>query len=151
MLQVDRLAPDFAVRHAIWVVLGCVILLGVASWPGKLLWLGRFPYTIMLAGLALVGITFLFGSAPLGYGPRLWLKVPFVPIFFQPSELLKLLFVIFAADFFSLRHREIAFEGTNRPRFEIFWLAPLAAMWLFSMSLLVLQQGQKAPANLRCE
>ncbi|MFK7802645.1 MAG: FtsW/RodA/SpoVE family cell cycle protein [Anaerolineae bacterium] len=140
LLQVDRLAPGFAVRHAAWVTIGAVVLLGSACWPGKLLWLGRYPYTIMLIGLALVGVTFVFGTAPLGYGPRLWLKVPFVTIFFQPSELLKLLFAVFAAGFFSLRHREIAFEGHSHPRFEIAWLAPLAAMWLFSMSLLVLQQ-----------
>ena len=140
LLQVDRLAPGFALRHAVWVFFGATILLGIASWPGKLLWLGRFPYTIMLAGLALVGITFIFGVAPLGYGPRLWLKVPFANIFFQPSELLKLLFAVFAAGFFAIRHREIAFEGHTHPRFEIAWMGPLAAMWLFSMSLLVLQQ-----------
>ena len=140
LLQVDRLAPGFALRHAVWVTLGALILLGVACWPGKLLWLGRFPYTIMLAGLVLVGVTFIFGVAPLGYGPRLWLKVPFANIFFQPSELLKLLFAVFAAGFFAIRHREIAFEGHTHPRFEIAWMGPLAAMWLFSMSLLVLQQ-----------
>ncbi|MFT7585648.1 MAG: cell division protein FtsW (lipid II flippase) [Cellvibrionaceae bacterium] len=140
MLQVDRLAPGFAVRHAVWAMLGGITLLGTACWPGKLLWLGRYPYTIMLLGLGLVSMTFLFGTAPLGYGPRLWLKIPFVTIFFQPSELLKLLFAVFAAGFFSLRHREVAFEGHTHPRFEIMWLGPLAAMWLFSMSLLVLQQ-----------
>ncbi len=148
MLQVDRLAPSFALRHAAWCTLAVLVLLGVAWWPGKLLWLGRYPYTVMLIGLGVVGITFVFGSAPLGYGPRLWLKIPFLPIFFQPSELLKLLFVVFAAGFFSQRQRKVEFGQTKPSIFEIAWLGPLAAMWLFSMSLLVLQQDLGAATLL---
>ncbi|MEM9773951.1 MAG: FtsW/RodA/SpoVE family cell cycle protein [Chloroflexota bacterium] len=144
MLQVDRLAPDFALRHAMWCVLGTIVLGGTAIIPGKLIWLSHYPYTIMLAGLLLVGITFLLGTAPLGYGPRLWLRIPFLNIFFQPSELLKLIFIVFAAGFFSRRHREVSFEslheGNQPKRFEVAWLGPLLAMWLFSMCLLVLQQ-----------
>lgn len=140
LLQVDRLAPGFALRHAAWVTLGGVIFIAAASWRGNLLLLARYPYTVMILGLALVATTFLLGTAPLGYGPRLWLKVPFVNIFFQPSELLKLLFVVFAAGFFSQRQREVSFDQDRQSRFDVAWLGPLVAMWLFSMSLLVLQQ-----------
>lgn len=144
MLQVDRLAPAFALRHAIWCVLGGAVLVGTVLMPGKLLWLSRYPYSIMLSGLFLIGITFVMGAAPLGYGPRLWLQVPFLNIFFQPSELLKLIFIVFAAGFFSRRQREVSFEslheGNQPKRFEVIWLGPLLAMWLFSMCLLVLQQ-----------
>ncbi len=148
MLQVDRLAPSFALRHAAWCTLAVLVVIGVAWWPGKLLWLGRYPYTVMLIGLGVVGITFIFGTAPLGYGPRLWLKIPFLPVFFQPSELLKLLFVVFAAGFFSQRQRKVSFGSAKPSIFEIAWLGPLAAMWLFSMSLLVLQQDLGAATLL---
>lgn len=58
-----------------------------------------YKYLLLLFGFLLVGLTFLFGTYPGGEGPRLWLGAK--GIYFQPSELLKLLLIAYLASYFS--------------------------------------------------
>ena len=54
---------------------------------------------LLMFGLILSGLTFLFGTYPGGIGPRLWLGAR--GLYFQPSELLKLVLIIYLSAFFS--------------------------------------------------
>ncbi len=53
----------------------------------------------MALGLLLVALTFFVGVNPSGSGPRLWLNL--FGVYFQPSEPLKLLMLVYLAAFFA--------------------------------------------------
>jgi len=61
--------------------------------------LRKYKYVLLFAGIILVVLTFLFGTFPGGDGPKLWLGV--MGIYFQPSELLKILLIIYISAYFS--------------------------------------------------
>jgi hypothetical protein len=132
LVLVDRLAPSFLVRQAVWVAMGVGAMMLLALWPrprpgdpAGLRWLRRYRYTWLLAGLGLLGLTLVVGINPSGAGLRLWLggRLPIIgPVHFQPSELLKLLMVVFLASYMAEK------EGMIRFRFQrVGPLAPSAA------------------------
>ena len=104
LLLQDRLAPNFLGRQTLWYVLAMAALLVVAVAPRSLKPLMRYRYVLLLGGLVLVAITLVFGVNPSGGGAALWLPIP-APVlgivYFQPSELLKVLLVIFLASYFT--------------------------------------------------
>jgi cell division protein FtsW (lipid II flippase) len=103
--------------------------------------LQRYRYTWLTLGLVLLAATLLFGVNPSGVGATLWLKIPFVGrIYFQPSEILKLLLVTFLASYFADRGRMMALRTRNPTRGWIAFLAPLFLMWGFCMILLIWQR-----------
>ncbi|MCA9925777.1 MAG: FtsW/RodA/SpoVE family cell cycle protein, partial [Anaerolineales bacterium] len=61
-------------------------------------------------------------------------------VYFQPSELLKLLLVIFLASYFDEREGLLKLTGPNGRFGPIPYLAPLLLMWGFCMILLIWQQ-----------
>lgn len=134
-----RLAPDFVERQTLWLALGTGVMTAIAVLPRSLRWLRRYRYTLLLAGLVLLAATLLFGVNPSGFGLALWLPAPFIGgVYFQPSELLKLLLVLFFASYFAERGELLQ---TDRGRFlPLPYLAPLLLMWGFGMVLLVWQQ-----------
>jgi cell division protein FtsW len=139
----DRLAPNFLVRQVMWVILGTAVLVGITLLPRNLRWLRRYRYTLLLVGIALLTATLLFGINPTGASvARYWLRlpIPFLPpVYFQPSELLKLLLVIFLASYFDERETVGQLAGNGRLQ-NISYLAPLLLMWGFCMVLLVWQR-----------
>ena len=157
LLLQDRLAPNFLGRQTLWYVLAMAALLLVAIAPRSLRPLMRYRYVLLLGGLLMVAITLVFGVNPSGGGAALWLSIP-VPfldvVYFQPSELLKLLLVIFLASYFTEREplyryqRRAAQSDDGRPRPNVvrrLWrqlpfLGPLLLMWGFCLLLLVWQQ-----------
>jgi len=163
LLLQDRLAPNFLGRQTLWYVLATVALLVVAAAPRSLKPLMRYRYVLLLGGLVLVAITLIFGVNPSGSGAALWLPIP-APvlgvIYFQPSELLKLLLVIFLASYFTeqeplyrySRHtarRDDAGAPPNVVRRllrQLPFLGPLALMWGFCLLLLVWQRDLGAAA-----
>jgi cell division protein FtsW (lipid II flippase) len=89
----------------------------------------------------MLGATLLFGVNPSGQGAALWLRVPIGgSIYFQPSELLKLLLVAFLASYFADRGRLISFQLERGAKRWIAYLAPMALMWSFCVVLLVWQR-----------
>jgi len=141
-----RLAPGFAMRQALWLIVGTALLIGVAVLPGDLRWLRRYRYTWLLGGLALTMLTLLFGVNPSGYGERLWLGLGGL-IYLQPAEILKVLLVVFLAAYLADR-REVLFQRKSAPsRFRqiLSWPSfpyffPLLLMWGFSMVVLISQR-----------
>lgn len=135
----DRLAPDFVGRQTIWVTLAVVTVMGVATLPRSLRALYRYRYTLLVLGLLLLAATFLFGVNPAGYGAALWLPAPFIGgVYFQPSELLKLLMVFFFASYFADRADLLRDQGRRFGALP--YLAPLLLMWGFGVLLLVWQR-----------
>jgi cell division protein FtsW (lipid II flippase) len=155
VVLVRRLAPPFAARQAVWIVVSSAALVIVALWPRPrpgdrvgLRWLRRYRYTWLSAGLGLLGLTLLFGVNPSGAGLRFWLgtQLPVVGgIYFQPSELLKLLAVAFFASYMAEKRGLIQLKLTSLGRLRIArppmaYLAPLLLMWGLSLVLLAWQR-----------
>jgi cell division protein FtsW (lipid II flippase) len=139
LILIDRLAANFLARQVIWLALATALLLATAILPRNLRWLRRYRYTLLIGGLLLLAATFFFGVNPSGLGAQLWLPLPLIGrAFFQPSELLKLLLVVFLASYFDERE-PLLYLG--RGRYGPFpYLAPLLLMWGFCILLLVWQR-----------
>lgn len=142
VILLDRLAPNFLNRQIVWLVLATAVFLLVAILPQNLEWLRRYRYTWLTAGLLLLGGTLIFGVNPAGaISANYWLRIPLLPaVYFQPSELLKILLVIFLASYFDEREVLLKLKGHNGRFGPIPYLAPLLLMWGFCMILLVWQQ-----------
>ena len=141
LVLLDRLAPNFLGRQVIWLLVGTAILLVIAILPRSLRILRRYRYSWLTGGLVLLAATLLFGVNPSGFGAALWLPVPFIGrVFFQPSELLKMLLVIFLASYFDERESLLRLEGHSGRFGPLPYLAPLLLMWGFCMVLLVWQR-----------
>jgi cell division protein FtsW (lipid II flippase) len=151
LVLVDRLAPNFMPRQALWVVVSLVAMMVLAILPrprpgdpGGFRWLRRYRYTWLTFGLVLLGITLVFGVNPSGADLRFWLgaRLPVVgPVYFQPSELLKLLAVIFLASYMAEKQALISLSYMRIGRWELArpplaYLAPLVLMWGMSLVLL---------------
>ena len=123
----------------VWLVLA----IGVATTIGIVVrsdaWLRRYKYTWAAAGVALLLLTFVFGSEVAGQ--RLTLRIG--PVGGQPSELLKVILVVFLAGYLS-ENRPILVEQDTRigplrlPPFP--YLAPMVAMWAIALGIVVIQR-----------
>lgn len=142
LIETARLAPNFLLRQGLWLGLSAAALLLVLIAPQDLKWLRRYKYTWLISGLALLALTFIIGVNPEGVGLTLWLG-GLLGIFFQPSELLKLLFVAYLAAYLAEK-REIARSLGVHPEQHHFltlpYLMPLLAMWGVTLLLLAAQQ-----------
>jgi cell division protein FtsW (lipid II flippase) len=142
LIEVTRLQQNFGGRQMIWVGVGMAVLLLIAALPYRWYWLRRFRYLWLLSGLGLLGLTILWGVNPLGIGDRLWLSVGKL-LYFQPSEALKVLLVIFLASYLAEKRELLVLTGLRIGRLRLPplpYLGPLFLMWGFSLILLVWQQ-----------
>ncbi len=133
MLLLARLAPNFLVRQALWLLLGTALMVAVACWPGVSRFLHHYRYTLLTFGLLLLAATLLFGVNPSGYGARLWLGC--CGLYFQPSELLKVLLIVYLASYLADRRDE--------PRDGRLWAAVIAPIVLMVGLALLLVAWQK--------
>lgn len=141
LLMVGRLAPNFLARQVTWVMVSTLGLLAVVQAGQDLRWLRRYRYTWLLAGLLLLGATLFLGVNPSGSGPRLWLGLG--GAYFQPSEPLKLLIVVYLASYLAERRdlllataRQVG--GLRLP--PLAYVGPLVAMLGLTVLLLAGQQ-----------
>ncbi|MEA3308398.1 MAG: FtsW/RodA/SpoVE family cell cycle protein [Chloroflexota bacterium] len=140
LLLLARVAPGFLLRQLLWLALGVGALCAVALTPRLARWLRRYRYTLLVGGLLLLAITIVFGVNPSGYGARLWLGLPLGHhgIYFQPSELLKLLLVSYLAAYLAER-RAVPVQEEGRQ----LWLAVLGPLLLMVGLSLVLLAWQE--------
>ena len=101
LLSIWRLDWIMGARQTAWlaVCLG-VFTLGLRS-EHLLVFLRRYKYLWLTGGLLLTALTFLFGTYPGGYGPRLWLGC--CGVYLQPSEPLKLLLIVYLSAYLADR------------------------------------------------
>lgn len=137
LVLIDRLAPPFAIRQTLWLLLSVGALVGVVALPRSLRWLSRYRYLWLVGGLILLAATILLGRNPAGFGPRLWLGV--FDAYFQPSELLKLLLIVFLASYLAEKRELIADARVSRIS-RLRYLLPLLFMWGISVVVLVWQR-----------
>ncbi len=137
LLMQARLAPSMLYRQVLWLLIGCSVMCAVALTPGLPRLLRRYRYTLLTAGILLLGATLVFGVNPSGYGQELWLGA--FGVYVQPSELLKLLLVIYLAAYLSDKRDLPRMKTVGRPM----WMAvlgPMAAMVGLALLLLGWQQ-----------
>ena len=126
ILSIWRIAPVFGLRQSLWfIVSGIVIFLGV-KYSDKLPILRRYKYILLVSGIFLTSLTLIFGTNPLGGGPRLWLGC--CGVYLQPSEPLKLLLVIYLS----------AYLADNLPLRQKFFPLILPTLLLTGLALLIL-------------
>ncbi|MCI0394711.1 MAG: FtsW/RodA/SpoVE family cell cycle protein [Chloroflexi bacterium] len=141
LILLDRLAPNFLGRQVLWLALSVAAMLAVAALPRNLRLLRRYRYTWLTFGLLLLAATLVYGVNPSGAGATLWLPTPLLGrVYFQPSELLKLLLVVFLASYFGEREQLLALNRNNGRFGPLPYLAPLLLMWGFCVLLLVWQR-----------
>jgi cell division protein FtsW (lipid II flippase) len=96
-LTIWRLLPEFGARQTAWFLVGTVLLIEVFRRPSDLSWLRRYRYLWMSSAILLTGLTLLLGTNPSGGEPHLWLGC--CGLYFQPSELLRLLLIVYLASY----------------------------------------------------
>jgi peptidoglycan glycosyltransferase len=138
LLTVARLSRADFPRQTVWLVIGVAVMLAVAAAPRELRWLRRYRYTWLIVGLALLAATFVFGVNPSGIGQELWLG--FGGVYFQPSEVVKLLMIVFLASYLAEK-RDLQLALRVPPgAMSAAYLAPMLAMWGVAMVMLLIQQ-----------
>lgn len=141
LLMVTRLAPSVASRQMLWIGVGALALLTPLLLLPRVDWLAHYKYTWAALGGGLVLVTFFLGVDPNGSGARLWLGAG--GVYFQPSEIFKVLLVIFLASYLAERRELLALAGRRVGPIHLppppYWL-PLVVVWLLSLGLLVIQR-----------
>ncbi len=95
LVTIYRLIPAFGFRQTAWLALCLALFFFVIRFTKLLPVLRRYKYVWLSTGLLLTLLTFLLGVYPGGTGPNLWLN--FFGVYLQPSEILKILLVIYLA------------------------------------------------------
>lgn len=144
LVVIDRLAPRFADRQAIWLPLAILVMLAVAIYPNVLRWLRNYRYLWLLTGLALLLATIALGRNPTGdtSAPQLWLGIG--NLNFQPAELLKVILVVFLASYLAeqypaLRAEGLAADGRSLPTSPRVF-GPILLMWSLCIVVLIWQR-----------
>ncbi len=94
-LTIWRLLPYYGMRQTVWSIVAVMVYVIGLYLPGDLSYLRRYKYVWLCSGLLLIALTFLLGTNPSGFGPRLWLGC--CGVYLQPSEPLKVLLLVYLA------------------------------------------------------
>ncbi len=142
LVLIDRLAPHFGDRQTLWLAVSVAALLAVVYAPRVLRTLRAYRYILLVLGLGLLLATIVLGRNPSGLAgaPELWLGVG--DFFFQPSEALKVILVVFLASYLAEQYPALRAEGLSVPhrRFSPSIVGPVALMWGLSVLILVWQR-----------
>ena len=123
----------------LWLCLSIGVLTTIAIVVRNDHWLRSYKYTWAAIGITLLLLTFVFGSDVAGQ--RLTLRIG--PFSGQPSELLKVILVVFLAGYLS-ENRPLLIEQDTRlgpvrlPPLP--YLAPMVAMWAIALGVVVIQR-----------
>ena len=133
LLTIWRLTTRFGLRQTIWLAVALGVLIVGMRLTSPLSTLRRYKYLWLTSGLLLTALTLIFGTNPMGYGPRLWLGC--CGIFLQPSEPLKLLLIVYLAAYLADR---LPVSTSNVKRLNI--LTPTLVMTSIALLLLLVQR-----------
>ena len=101
LLTIWRLDEYFGIRQTIWLGISLLVFILALRFFPKISFLRKYKYIFLTGGLIITALTLIFGTNPLGFGPRLWLG--FYGVYFQPSEPLKILLVIYLSAYLADR------------------------------------------------
>ena len=151
LLLLERLPQDLVTQtwlgqtvglaqvQLVWLLLALAIATTLGIVVRSDAWLRRYKYTWAAAGVGLLLLTFVLGTEI--NGQRLTLQVG--PLSGQPSELLKVILVVFLAGYLS-ENRPLLVEQDTRvgplrlPPLP--YLAPMVAMWAIALLIVVIQR-----------
>lgn len=151
LLLMNRLPQDLVVQSVagvelplgrlqlVWILLGFTLLGLTAVVVRSDGWLRRYKYTWAAAGIALLLLVFAFGSV-VG-GARLALHIG--PFAGQPSELLKVILVVFLAAYLAENRALLALSSTRLGPFTLPplpYLLPMLAMWGLALAIVIVQR-----------
>ncbi len=128
-----------AQTQLVWLLVGLAILSGLAIGVRSDAWLRRYKYTWAAAGVGLLLLTFALGRDV--NGARLSIAIG--PLTGQPSELLKVILVVFFAGYLS-ENRPLLVEQSTRigpirlPPLP--YLAPMVAMLAMALGIVVVER-----------
>jgi cell division protein FtsW (lipid II flippase) len=138
-------------KQSLWVTIGVGVLALMLFVPWDRLFirwlrlsfidfLDHYRYIWLAIGLLLIFATFVFGVDPNGSGVKVWFN--FGAFLFQPSELLKIILVIFMASYLN-EHREVVAAGYRLGPLTLPplpYLVPIGGMWGIAMATIVFQR-----------
>ena len=122
-----------------WLLLALTIVGVVGTVVRSDAWLRLYKYTWAATGIALLLLVFLFGREV--NGVRLVLAIG--PVAGQPSEILKVILVVFLAGYLSENRALLIEESTRIGPLRlppIPYLAPMVAMWAIALGIVVVQR-----------
>lgn len=139
LTMIYRLDLTLAWHQLAWLAVGNVILIVLIARFKNYRALANYKYLLGLAGLIL-----LFSTVRLGAGflePNLWWNLG--PFSFQPSEIAKILIVIFFAAYLGEKRELLSVFTRKLGRLsvpDLKHLGPMLLFWLISLGLLVIQK-----------
>ncbi len=143
-----RLNPFNATKQVIWVLIGACLMVAVYLIVEDMERLGRYKYLCAAVGAGLIGVTMLWGVK--SGGARLWVRL--VPgIYFQASEVAKILFCIFLAGYIADRGALLTTPWKRLGRWSVPPLrhvGPLAVVVVGTLAVFVLQRDLGAAVLL---
>lgn len=151
LLVMERLPQDLVAREVgpwmlgladlqlLWLGIAGAVAVTIAVGFRSDRWLRLYKYSWAAAGLALLALTFVFGTEV--NGSRLTLQVG--PVSGQPSELLKVILVVFFAGYLA-ENRVILADARVHVAGPVTvpplpYLAPIAAMLALALGIVVIQ------------
>lgn len=137
LLVIWRLSAYHGIRQTLWLGVAIIIFWIFLKDAQILKTIQRYKYIWLLTGLLLTALTLIFGRNPSGSNlPRLWLGC--CGVYFQPSEPLKLLLLIYLSAYLAGSRRVLlAREDTLH---LVSLLAPTALMSALAIGILVIQR-----------
>jgi len=131
LMTIWQITPKFGLRQTLWLAVALTLFSRGLRLPSDLNFLRRYKYLSLTAGLALTTLTMIFGTNPMGFGPRLWLGC--CGIYLQPSEPLKLLLVVYLSAYYAERRFDKNVKQINI-------LVPTVIMTGMALLLLLVQR-----------
>jgi len=123
----------------VWLVLGFSLLGIVAVFVRNDGWLRRYKYTWAAAGIGLLLLVFIFGD---GRGGQL-LTLRLGPLSGQPSELLKVILVVFVAGYLAENRALLTMTSSRIGPIRVPpvpYLLPMLVMWGLALTIVVVQR-----------
>jgi cell division protein FtsW (lipid II flippase) len=123
----------------VWLVLGFSLLGIVAVFVRNDGWLRRYKYTWAAVGIGLLLLVFVFGD---GRGGQL-LTLRIGPLSGQPSELLKVILVVFVAGYLAENRALLTMTSSRIGPLRlppVPYLLPMLVMWGLALSIVVVQR-----------
>ena len=123
----------------IWLLLALTVATTLAIVVRSDSWLRRYKYSWAAAGIGLLLLTFVFGTEI--NGQRLTLQIG--PLSGQPTELLKVILVVFLAGYLAENRALLVEQDTRIGPLRlppVPYLAPMAAMWAIALGIVVIQR-----------
>jgi cell division protein FtsW (lipid II flippase) len=151
LLLMQRLPQDLVVQSVggrdlglaplqlVWLIAGFLILAALAIFVRSDGWLRRYKYTWAAVGIGLLLLVFLFGEVT--GGARLTLRIG--PLSGQPSELLKVILVVFLAGYLAENRALLAESSTRVGPLKLPplpYLLPMIAMWGIALAIVIVQR-----------